>query len=349
MDLYVLDKSFNPIGIIDNASSVIWTERLYDVGDFEIYIPASYKNINLLQQEYYVSRMDSNMVGIIEHINLKTDAEAGDYLTVTGRDLKSILERRIIWNQTNLTGKTEMILRQLINENVISPSMAARKIPGVKLGSIKGFTETHELQATGDNLLTKIIELCQASEIGWRVVLDEEDNMVIDFFRGTNRSYSQTVNPYVVFSPEFDNLLSTETDQDITTLKNAALVAGEGEGTAQIRAAVGTASGLARREMYVEATDVSSNNGEISSSQYLALLKDKGNEQLAAAVITLGISGEAVATLTYELNKDYFLGDTVAVTNEYGISANTKILEVIESEDDNGYTVIPTFEEWRES
>lgn len=347
MDLYILDKTFKPIALIDNAASVIWADRYYDTGDFEIYIPASLKNLSILQEEYYVKRMDSDMIGIIEKINLKTDIENGDYLTVSGRDLKSILERRIIWNQSNLSGKVEMILRQLINENVINPTIAARKIPNVKLGSIKGFTETADFQVTGDNLLDKVIELCKAAEIGWKVTLDEEVQLVIEFYQGTNRSYSQSANPYVVFSPTFDNLLTTETQQDITTYKNAALVAGEGEGSARRTVALGTASGMSRRELYVDARDISSNDGEITSSQYTELLKQRGSEKLAAAVKTLGVSGTAETALTYKLNEDYFLGDTVAVENEYGIKANSKILEVIECEDQNGLSIIPTFEEWR--
>lgn len=347
MDLYILDKTFKPIALIDNAASVIWADRYYDTGDFEIYIPASIKNLSILQEEYYVKRMDSDMVGIIEKINLKTDVENGDYLIASGRDLKSILERRIIWNQSNLSGKVEMILRQLINENVINPTIAARKIPNVKLGSIKGFTETADFQVTGDNLLDKVIELCKAAEIGWKVTLDEEVQLVIEFYQGTNRSYSQSANPYVVFSPTFDNLLTTETQQDITTYKNAALVAGEGEGSARRTVALGTASGMSRRELYVDAREISSNDGEITSSQYTELLKQRGSEKLAAAVKTLGVSGTAETALTYKLNEDYFLGDTVAVENEYGIKANSKILEVIECEDQNGLSIIPTFEEWR--
>lgn len=347
MDLYILDKIFKPIALIDNASSVIWADRYYDTGDFEIYIPASTKILSILQEEYYVKRMDSDMVGIIEKINLQTDIENGDYITASGRDLKSILERRIIWNQSNLSGKVEMILRQLVNENVINPTMAARKIPNIKLGTIKGFTETAEFQVTGDNLMEKIIELCKTAEIGWKVTLTAEGEIVIDFYRGENRSYSQSVNPYVVFSPTFDNLLTTETAQDITTFKNAALVAGEGEGTARKTVAIGTASGMARRELFIDARDISSNNDEISHSKYIKLLTERGNEELAEAVKTLGVSGTAETTLTYKLNEDYFLGDTVAVENEYGTKANSKILEVIECEDESGVSIIPTFEEWR--
>ena len=349
MDLYILDKEFNPIGIIDTASSVIWADRYYDVGDFEIYIKAEKRYIDLMQEERYVSRIDSNMIGIIERITLTTDAEIGDYLTVSGRDLKSLLDRRIVWNQTNITGKTELIMRQLITENAVAPAIEARRVPGLALGEIKGFSEEQELQAYGEDLLTKIIELCKASEIGWRVFLDDQKNMVIDFYKGENRSYSQDVNPYVVFSPEFDNLLATETHRDISGFKNVAMIAGEGEGTARTRITVGGVIGMERREMFVDASSISSNDGEITNAQYLYLLSGKGKEQLAAAVKVLNISGVAETTLTYKLNEDYYLGDTVTASNEYGISANTKILEIIESEDDTGYRVIPTFEEWRQA
>ena len=101
MDLYVLDKTFTPIGIIDSASSIIWANRYYDTGDFEVYIQANKKYISLLQKDYYIFRPDSEMVGIVEAVKITTDVESGDYITATGRDLKSILDRRIIWNQTN--------------------------------------------------------------------------------------------------------------------------------------------------------------------------------------------------------------------------------------------------------
>lgn len=348
MDLYILDKTFKPIAIIDSAASVIWADRYYDVGDFEIYIPASPKKLSILQEEYYVKRPDSDMVGIIEKINLKTDVENGDYLIASGRDLKCLLERRIIWNQSNLSGKVEMILRQLINENIINPTITARKISNIKLGSIKGFTETADFQVTGDNLMEKVIELCKAAEIGWKATLTAEGEIVIDFYRGTNRSYSQSANPYVVFSPTFDNLLTTESQQDITAYKNAALVKGPTARTV----ALGTASGMDRRELYVDASDIADTSfltadGTLHTESYFRLLTQRGKEKLALAVKSYKISGTAETALTYKLNEDYFLGDTVAVENEYGIKANSKILEVIECEDQNGVSIIPTFEEWR--
>lgn len=347
MDIYILNQDLETIDIIDSSSSVIWTPSYYDVGDFEIYIQASKKNINLLQEERYVMRQDSDMVGIIEKVKVITDVEDGDYLLASGRCLKSLLARRIIWNQTNLAGKTEAIMRSLINDNVINPVNSARKIPNVILGELKGFTEKTDFQSTGEELLEKIIELCKASEIGWKVFINESKQIVIDFYKGTNRSYSQTENPYIVFSPDFDNLLTTETEIDTQSLKNVALVAGEGEGTDRTTTTIGTEAGLSRRELFVDARDLSSNNGEIEADKYLQILQERGKEKLAAAGEFFKVSGEAETKITYKFGEDYFLGDLVTVVNEYGITANTRILEVIECEDENGYTIIPTFEDWR--
>lgn len=48
---------------------------------------------------------------------------------------------------------------------------------------------------------------------------------------------------------------------------------------------------------------------------------------------------------TYKYKTDYDLGDIVNVINDYGISANAKITEVMESEDnENGYEIEPKFQ-----
>ena len=346
MNIYIYEQDLSLLDVIDSASSVLWVPRYYDAGDFEIYLPATLKNVGLFIENRYVMQENSDMVGIIERISISTDADSGNYLTVSGRCLKSLLERRIVWGQTNLNGKTELALRKLIEENVINPTNAARKIPGIVLGEINGFEETIKMQVTGANLLDQIIEICKAAGIGWKASYNGS-NIVIDFYKGEDRSHSQSKNPYVVFSPEFDNLSTTETKIDITALKNVALIAGEGEGTARITTTIGSSAGLNRREMYVDARDISSNDGAISSSEYLELLKNRGNEKMAEAHETLSITGETLEGYGFELNKDYFLGDVVTISNEYGIRANSRIIEIIECEDEKGRTLLPTFEDWR--
>lgn len=55
-DIYVFDNDFNLQGIIDEYVSVIWRPSYYDVGDFELYLGATNKAIDLLRENRYVVR-----------------------------------------------------------------------------------------------------------------------------------------------------------------------------------------------------------------------------------------------------------------------------------------------------
>ena len=107
MDLYILDSSLNEIAVIDNYTSLIWTRRYYSPGDFELYIAADKSLFEYLKIGSFIKREDDNSVMVIETIQIKTDVENGDYFTITGRSLESIIERRIFIFQTNLNSESD--------------------------------------------------------------------------------------------------------------------------------------------------------------------------------------------------------------------------------------------------
>lgn len=345
MNFYLLDNNLNYIQIIEVYTSMIWTTRYYTPGDFELYAPASPDLLNVLQRDYYIVRDDDlTQCMIIADFEIKTDVENGDYITITGQSLKSILGRRIIWTQTVLNGNVETMIRKLVTDNAINPAIAARAISRLVLGDTIGLTATIEAQYTGDNLADTLTAIGQTYGIGYDVLLDLENKQFkFVLLQGVNRTYSQNTVPRVIFSNEYENLLTTDYKYNSDNYKNVALVAGEGEGTARKTAAMGTASGLDRYELYVDARDVSSNDGEITAAEYDNLLLERGAQKLAETVITESIEGEIEPNYTYQLNRDYFLGDLVEVINAYGVSMSPRITEVIECHDTNGYTCIPTF------
>ena len=352
MDIYVLDKDFNAIELIDTYTSIIWTTRYYDFGDFELYLPVTNRLIEVLQRDYYLVRdkdilqengkITYQNVMVIEDIEITTSVEDDNYLLVTGRDLKTILKRRIIWQQTNLSGKVELGIRQLIIENIINPTISARKISNFALGEIVGLTDTISAQYTGDELEEVISTLCKTYNYGHDIKI-VNNTFVFYLYVGEDRSYNQTKNPYVVFSAEFENLLTTSYKVSSQEYRNVALIYGEGEGLHRNTATVGTAAGLYRYEKYVDGSGVTNNDGEYGVNEYVKLLEATGIESLQENLIEESFEGSTDTSLSYELNKDYFLGDVVQVINEYGISATPRILEIIESEDENGKTIIPTF------
>ena len=357
MILYVLDRAFNKVGVIDDYTSLIWRPAFYSVGDFELYMRATSEAVALLQKNYYLVRsIDITVdesgnttfknVMIIKNLRLTTDAEEGDFLTYTGRELKYIFHQRIIWKQTNLNSKVEYALRRLVNENAIAPTDSKRIIPALILGEEAGLTASIRKQVTGALLDECIEEICSTFGYGWTVYI-YNSSLVFSVYQGTDRSYNQTSKAYVVFSDLFDNIVNSEYELNSEEYANTTLIGGEGEGTARIYATIGAENeGLDRYESFTDAKDISQNKDtedEITLEEYYELLLERGAEQLAEKNITEGFSGEVLSDMTFKYGVDFFLGDTVSVINRYGISKNVMVLSAIESTDESGTKLIPQF------
>ena len=357
MVIHVLDQSFNLVNIVDDYISVIWRPAYYDIGDFELYISASSEAVAHLQRNYYLVR-DSDIevddagniayskVMVIKNFSLSTDAEAGDYLTYTGRELKFLLNQRIVWKQTNLTGTAENGIRKLVTENAISPTDANRVIPSLTLGVSAGLTDRINKQVTGAHLDQAIIDICKTYNYGWDVFIYNAA-LVFVIYAGEDKSYNQTERPYVIFSDDFDNILNSNYQLNSEKYANTCLIAGEGEGLNRITASVDSGkSGLDRYETYVDARDISQNKDtedEITLAEYLTLLQERGLENLATLTITEGFSGEVLSDVAFKYGVDFFIGDIVTVINKYGITKDVRVLSAIESVDNTGTKLIPQF------
>lgn len=261
MELLILDREFRQVCILDTFESLIWTERYSGCGDFEIYMPADALLAGTFGQGYYAWLKGSDQAMVVEEVSISTDAETGGHLTVSGRSLESLLDRRIVWKQTVLDGNLQNGVRKLLEENVISPAEADRRIPGFVFQesddpAVKGLSI--RAQYTGDNLYEAVETICKTYRLGFRVTLDGQKRFVFSLYAGADRSFGQRANPYVVFSPKFENITGSDYLESGRTLRNITLVAGEGEGAARKSLAVGGGVGLERRELYTDARDIQS-------------------------------------------------------------------------------------------
>jgi hypothetical protein len=344
---YFLDDQLNILAAFDTYKSAIFTGRYYEAGDFELYIPATQKALELARAASFVTRADKTTVcGIIERKGIQTNGEEGDFLLIAGRDAAALLERRIVWKQTTYSGSAEQIIRNLIETAFISPDISARAVSNFALAAAAGVNDQVRVQYNGDSVSTAVQAICKTTGSGYRVNLDLVNRrFVFELYQGKNRSFAQNANPYVVFSSDFGNLISTTYEEDATAVKNVAQIAGEGQGNERVKVSVGTATGLARNETFINAQRKSDNAGEFDAATYENLLKEDGTQQLAALIATKNIDGEIAPAYNFELGRDYFLGDIVQIANEYGYSMQPRIIEVIESWAPEGYTCVPTFEQ----
>ena len=101
LSFILLSATLNIERVIDVYKSEIWTERYYESGDFELYLPATRDLIEAVNFDYYDSAKyicredDTTKCGIIERINITTDVEQGNYLTISGRTLDGLIFQRI--------------------------------------------------------------------------------------------------------------------------------------------------------------------------------------------------------------------------------------------------------------
>lgn len=364
----MLNTSLEAIKIIDEFDSFIWTDRYSAYGDFELCLAPTEGNLTYVDhntneiksiEECYLISNESDHVMIIEDIQIDSDVENGSQLYLSGRSLESILNRRIIWKQTVISENLQKAIKKLLNENIIDPSDSKRKVDNLIFEessdeAITSLEISGTAQFTGDNLYDVITSLCNIFGIGFKITLSADNQFVFKLYAGVDRSYAQTDNPYVVFSPTFDNLLNSSYLKSKKNLKTVTLVAGEGEGaerkTVSVDVSNGSITGLNRRELYTDARDISQtvydefgNPVILKPDVYAAQLAERGNEKLAEYVSIQAFEGEAEPNMTYKFETDYFIGDIVQIMNEYGIESRSRITEVMRSESSSGIEIYPTF------
>lgn len=349
MQIFILNTNFETIAVVDSFISLIWTDRYSECGDFELVLSANSEALTYIQINYYIYLKESEHMMIVEETKLDTDVEDGDKVTITGRSLESILDRRVVWGQTVVSGNLQENIKKLITDAIINPKNESRKISNFKF---KDATDTRitsltfEAQYFGDNLYDAIVAICKYYILGFKIVLNDNNEFVFELYVGNNRSYDQNNFAYVVFSPEYDNLLNSNYVCSVKEWKNVTMVAGSGELTSnRTIVGVGTTTGLDRREMYTDASSISQSTDErtLSDSEYAQQLATKGIQDLIKKVPSTAFEGETDTYGMYTYGVHYNIGDTVQIRNEYGMESKMYISEFIFSEDSDGTKSYPTF------
>ena len=367
------------IGIIDTAKSVIWKSVYYGVGEFEIYVEASAENVALLSTDNYVTRIDRDECGVIEAVEITNNPQDGLMIVASGRFVKSILDRRIVYeatlmgtgmnyywscNSAILRGNVETAVRFLIEKNAVNATDPNRNIPEIYWTSadVTGLPETIVIDAAADteesaekqvtykDLQAYTDSVLEEYGLGAKMWLDRN---LLKFrykvFKGVDRSRDNTAgNQPLIFSQDFDNLNSSNYALDKSAYKTTALIGGEGEGTERKCAfSFAWIAGLDRRETFVDASSLSSTykEGEEEKSytieQYRKMLEAQGRQSIAALQKVETFDGELDLTNSeLTFGEDYAVGDIITIEDkEIGKYINARILSATEVQDDDGYKI----------
>lgn len=294
MDALILNREFEAQTVIDAFESFIWTDRYSKPGDTEIYMPVEKAPMEYIKEQYFLWRKGTDRLMIIEDILITTDAEDGPHVTITGRSLESILDRRIVSDRTYISGNLQNGIQRLLNENAINPGDAARKIPGLRFvynNDPRVTALTCDLNLLGEDLLSVVETLCEVNDLGFKVSFNEElKSMDFMLYYGEDRSYNQEALPWVVFSYAYNNLLKSSYYESSKNLRTAAVVAGsESDDYGQEIVDVDgkpELTGLDRRELFVEASGIQRPETEVNEDSIRERLekRHKKESEIQAAI-----------------------------------------------------------------
>lgn len=251
MTVYILNQNLLVAGIAEEYKSLIWNNRYWSDGDFELALPASVENISMCQKGFYVIRTDDDMVGVIEKIEVDTAYDGENLLIVSGRSITSMFDRRVFLG-ARLSSPSTTIENYLLNQvrlccinptgwseagaPTIEDLSENRKMKNGDGTQLLIETVAYNLPKKSSankwfpNLGETIKELCQGAGYGYKMQLLSSGVFRFKLYNGFDKSNT------VFFTPEFDNLSSSKYIADSTKYKNVVYVQGNGtvEGSSRI-------------------------------------------------------------------------------------------------------------------
>lgn len=380
MQYYLLDQDFQIVDGVEMFQSMIWTEKYYDVGDFELYLPATDENVKLYteaaEKHYYLvqysdtrnSTLKAIPAMMVEKVKTDLSAKNGNFIIVTGSQLKKILYRRTAANVKQLAGNIQAELRNLVTTEAIAPTNPDRMIPRLALGDLaSGMDETLiNYTLKGEYLSTIISTACKEKKLGWDVLIDypnRECKFVL--YSGLNRTQNQagdksTWNSPVTFSVKNQNLIKTNYEVDYENYRNVAVVKSEYEIYNKTDKRIDVVDnsfdvrpykldrnpvGKDRYEIYVDqgTTQLGENNTEVDVLALDNANMDKARAELDKYSRTIQVSASVDDGVNFSYGKDYDLGDLVSIQNEFGQNMEGRVTSVTSTLSYNKTQTIPSF------
>lgn len=351
------DTTFEPIGQLDEYTSLMWPDAFLGKAMFQLWAPITDNNAEMLKKDNVIWCGGEN-AAVIKIVKETVNENGEKEFNVKGWTLEFFLLDKIVEGLYNKSGSnyTSTIMYDLVDKMAINPSNPNRKIPylvnaaDTRIGKV-----TNGYQKTGGGLYDALYDMAFEADIGFSVLFDPRNKRLIFEVRaGVDRTQEQQVNEPVVFSTDLEDVLSSMYYLNVEDVKNVAMVQGEEKNGRRTTVYVGDTNlkGFERKELYVDARDLQSEvydesggSHTLTEAQYIAILTQRGNEKLAEHQKTETFEAQIrqFGDIQYEFGVDYQKGDKVTVVDkQLGLSVSARITSVEEDFDDE-YALKLTF------
>jgi Siphovirus ReqiPepy6 Gp37-like protein len=375
MELYTMNRQFLRQDVIDGFNSVIWTERYYGDGEFELHVPASQDMVRKLPEGKLLG-----LVGTSEPMMIETVEIEEGQLKVSGLSLLAWMNNRFVRVSGNHADTTWVLdgapgyLVWKILWNMCSPhspyldgtlSMGIANpgqfiIPNLKEKTID-FSGTAHVTVQYAPVYDEMKKIATTYDVGMQITVENITNTGYDLYfrsyKGLDRTSRQTVNPIVRFSPIMDSLAGIKELRSIANQKTNVwsfapdLVATDatppdpdlttgGAGSAGLSGSQLTGFDLRAEQIFlggVGRDDVGNDPAQLHS-----VLNGLAQQELWANAYIRTVDGEIVPTNQYRYGRDFNLGDQIEVQGNSGVTEISRVTEYIRAQDASGEKAYPT-------
>ncbi len=356
--------NFKSAGILDVFESLTVNWRYYTYSQFSLKILLEdvqkiiFNNSEEIQRRkdilfsLFISDNILNINDVYFYIDrvVCDDSTKGE-VVISGKSLRAKSLKRIVYRIYHQTKKPEQIIYDHLNNEVVNPSQASRKIQYLSITSPGTLsTSTVDYQNSYGVVCDEVDALCSTYDIGIRETATNLQNPhnKLEIVKGKDLS------DVVEFNVDFDNLLSESYESSNFDKATMAWVFGEGDGSARLNVKLNdNLAGLEREEIYVDARDIQKQTQDgsgkditLTDSQYKATLTSRGIEKLAEQVKVLTLNGDIdLESNLFVYGKDYQIGDRVRFTSKLFNLTKTSVLAGInETWDSTGHHMSPLWD-----
>ena len=215
----------------------------------------------------------------------------------------------------------------------------------------------------GTNGLNIVETIVKSRGLGFKITKRDDNKFVFRLIKGKKRTSDQTQNSMVIFSPTFSNIKNTKFKESYAeNYKNFVYTEGETYKAAKPTIVkTGDATGLLRREVYVESNvthETESDNvtsssitkvkKKLSEDEYQEALEKDAEKYFKKYKAKTECESEVEPNLTFKYGKDFGIGDILEVADGTGNKGKVRCVEFIISYSESGYEEYPTFKDYDE-
>lgn len=351
--------SLLPFSVIE--PSQCWFElSYYGIGEFEIYAPATEKNLNALKGGNYAKIPNKPYLWVIKSVQYTFTASGARMISAKGYEAKWLLSTRIVidpWETgTDLLNSVASLVNTTMGYSVPS-ARARRQIVGFYAnGNSAVGVRIEKTQATRGLLSDFVLPFLKNYGVGSLVYFEENQTgayypLSVPNLMSWTLINGRDLSDEVIFAQSLDNLLSSDYLYDSSEYRNFCRVVSEhtenNVKTESIADVDKGKSGIDRVEMFLSSnisTKYTNASGEeinipFAGTEYKALQAQEGEAQLAEHKLVKEFQGEIDLRMTpYKFGDDFFLGDFIGIRDEtLGYQEKARILKYTFRQDSTGY------------